>query len=247
MIRGNSDKTKGDNSMNNYLSDLQDSGGGGLLRDAISAIDSQLGGPFHRKGKKEGKYYARNEEGVNKGNGKGQHSAKGTEMAIEDLWGHHHEVARLGLLGYSKESIAQELGLSAATVQKISKLPAVREKMMALTQERDKEVIPIVERIRALATKAVDRMEEILDSDPDGEDPRLMALKLSTAKDVLDRAGHAPVRKTISVNHHDVSIGQRKSILDGIRERALNRGVIPQEDEADNEEVIDITLIEEGE
>ena len=91
-------------------------------------------------------------------------------------------------------------------------------------------------------------MEEILEIDTDGEDPRLLALQLNAAKDVLDRAGHAAIKKTISVNHHDVSIGQRKSILDGIRERALNRGVIQNtENEDEDEEIIDITLCEEGE
>ena len=233
--------------MDNYLADLKDSGKEELLKDAISAIDSQIGKGFHRKSPGGKKYYSANSDGPNKGSGKGQFGRHGEEMEIEDLWGHHHEVARLGILGFSKESIAQELGLSAATVQRISKLPAVREKMMCLTQAKDNQVVPIVERIRSLAVKAVDRMEEILDIQTDGEDPRLLALQLNASKDILDRSGHAAVKKTISVNHHDVSIGQRKSILEGIRERALNRGVIPQEDEADNEEVIDITLIEEGE
>lgn len=232
----------------NYLANMKDSGGSDILKDAISAIDSQIGKGFHRgkKSKEEGKYYSRNEEGVNKGNGKGQHSSKVKELEIEDLWGHHHEVARLGLLGFSKESIAQELGLSAATVQKISKLPAVREKMMCLTQERDNQVIPIVERIRSLAIKAVDRMEEILEIDTDGEDPRLLALQLNAAKDVLDRAGHAAIKKMISVNHHDVSIGQRKSILDGIRERALNRGIVQtsEESELSNDEEDSIITID---
>ena len=231
--------------MTNYLANLEDSGGKDILRDAISAIDSQIGKGFHRGKARGEKYYSRNEDGVNKGRGKGQHRASTKELEIEDLWGHHHEEARLGLLGFSKESIAEELGLSAATVQKISKLPAVREKMMCLTQERDKQVIPIVERIRALATRAVDRMEEILEIETDGEDPRLLALQLNTAKDVLDRAGHAAVKKTISVNHHEIAVSQRKSILDGIRERALNRGVISQDEE--ETEVIDIISYEEGE
>ena len=234
----------------NYLAELEDSGGDGLLREALRGIEEKLGKGFHREGNKKGeKYYERNSEGVNNGRGKGQHSRNGEEMQIEDLWGHHHEVARLGLLGFSKESIAQELGLSAVTVQKISKLPAVREKMLNLTQERDAEIVPIVERIRKLAIKAVDRMDHILHIEPEDEDPRLLALQLATAKDVLDRAGHAAVKKTVSINTHEIEVGKRASILQGIRDRAFSKGVVNVGAEDDNEtdSIINITFKEEGE
>ena len=234
----------------NYLAELEDSGGDGLLREALRGIEDKLGKGFHREGNKKGeKYYERNLEGVNKGRGKGQHSRKGEEMQIEDLWGHHHEVARLGLLGFSKESIAQELGLSAVTVQKISKLPAVREKMLNLTQERDAEIVPIVERIRKLAIKAVDRMDHILHIEPEDEDPRLLALQLATAKDVLDRAGHAAVKKTVSINTHEIEVGKRASILQGIRERAFSKGVVSvnEDDSEETNSIIDITFNGEGE
>ena len=233
----------------NYLAELEDSGGDGLLREAIRGIEDKLGKGFHREGNRKGeKYYERNSEGVNKGRGKGQHGRKVDEMQIEDLWGHHHEVARLGLLGFSKESIAQELGLSAVTVQKISKLPAVREKMLNLTQERDAEVVPIVERIRKLAIRAVDRMDHILHIEPEDEDPRLLALQLATAKDVLDRAGHAAVKKTVSINTHEIEVGKRASILQGIRDRAFSKGVVNvcAEDGNETDSIIDITFEEEG-
>lgn len=234
----------------NYLAELEDSGGDGLLREALRGIEEKLGKGFHREGGRKGeKYYWNNEEGINKGLGKGQHGRKGEEMQIEDLWGHHHEVARLGLLGFSKESIAQELGLSAVTVQKISRLPAVREKMLNLTQERDAEIVPIVERIRKLAIKAVDRMDHILHIEPEDEDPRLLALQLATAKDVLDRAGHAAVKKTVSINTHEIEVGKRASILQGIRERAFSKGVVNvcAEDDNETDSIIDITFEEEGE
>lgn len=234
----------------NYLAELEDSGSEGLLREALRGIEDKLGKGFHREGARKGeKYYGKNEEGVNKGLGKGQHSRKGDEMQIEDLWGHHHEVARLGLLGFSKESIAQELGLSAVTVQKISKLPAVREKMLNLTQERDAEIVPIVERIRKLAIKAVDRMDHILHIEPEDEDPRLLALQLATAKDVLDRAGHAAVKKTVSINTHEIEVGKRASILQGIRDRAFSKGVVSVNEDYSEEtdSIIDITFNVEGE
>ena len=188
---------------------------------AVAGLDKRvIAKPFHTAAFKSGEKYK------DRGKTKGEVTRADESMEIEDLWGHHHEVARLHLLGYSINAIAEQLGLSNITVKKIVALPAVRDKISNLHAARDESVIPIAQRLRDLSTQAVERYSEFLNTPITGEDPRFAALQLSAAKDVLDRTGHTPVRKSVTVNKHEITETKRGEIIMQIAQRAAERGVI---------------------
>ena len=177
--------------------------------------------------------------------GPGGYKKKSESLPIEELWGRHHEVARLAICGLSDTAIAEELGISSATVGRIRQLPAVKEKLRMLNETKDVSVVqlPVAKRIKALADMAVRRMAEVLDNDVADEDIRGKALQIHVAKDVLDRAGHSAVKRTVSINTHEVSIDQRTHILDSIRSRAISKGIVQLSsnlEDSDNQ-IIDIT------
>ena len=183
--------------------------------------------------------------------GPGGYKKKDESLPIEELWGRHLEVARLAVCGLSDTAIAEELGISSATVGRIRQLPAVKEKLRMLSESKDAGVValPVAKRIKALADMAVQRMAEVLEADVAEEDTRGRALQIHVAKDVLDRAGHSPVKRTISVNTHDVAISERATILDSIRNRALTKGIVQLSSDLEDtgQPIIDVTPSTEGE
>lgn len=152
--------------------------------------------------------------------GPGGYKPSAERLEVEELWGHHHEVARLAICGFSDTAIAEELGITSATVGRIRQLPAVREKLRSLTERKDQTVLPMAQRIKGLSDLALQRIRETLEIDAAQDDVRMLALQVNTAQDILDRNGYGAVKRTIAVNTHEMITDQRQSILLEIRERA---------------------------
>jgi len=113
------------------------------------------------------------------------------------MWEVHHEVVRLALIGMRQVDIAEHLGVSPVMVSYTLRSPIVREQLKNMSSARDIDAIDISAEIRALAPKAVEVLEELMDND-------LPNIKLKAAQDVLDRAGFAAVKtiKTENVHAH---------------------------------------------
>ena len=197
---------------------------------AVAGLDKRvISKPFHTNAFKSGEKFK------NSGRARGEVTRADESMEIEDLWGHHHEVARLHLLGYSINAIAETLGLSNITVKRIVALPAVRDKIANLHAARDESVIPIAQRLRELSVQAVERCSEFLNAPVSPDDAKFAALQLSAAKDILDRAGHSAVRRSVTVNKHEITETRRGEILMEITQRAADRGVIELKPIEENE------------
>lgn len=101
-------------------------------------------------------------------------------------------VAQLYVSGaYNIRQIASILMVSEATVKRLVKDSDVLD-MVLTYQDEEKQIIDT--RIKAIRNKAVDTMDELLDSDDD-------SIRLQVAKDILDRTGHKEKeQKDINVN-----------------------------------------------
>lgn len=92
---------------------------------------------------------------------------------------------------YNKRQIASMLMVSESTVIKLLKDPEVLD-MVVSYQDEEKQLID--SRIKAIRFRAIDTIDELLDSDDD-------SIRLAVAKDILDRTGHKEKEnKDININ-----------------------------------------------
>ena len=122
-------------------------------------------------------------------------SAPRKPFAIKKMWDRHHEIARRLVLGEKPTDIAKDLGITKETVSNTRNSPIVRDHISVLQAARDVECIDVAQEIKATAPKALKLLQDILEPDTDIGQSASPALKAHTARDLLDRAGHAPVRK----------------------------------------------------
>jgi predicted transcriptional regulator len=116
---------------------------------------------------------------------------------IKEMWDCHHEVVRLALLGLKHVDIANTLGVTPVMVSYTLNSPIVKRQLAIMRGARDAEAVDVAAQIKALAPKAVEVLEGLLESESEG-------MKFKAATGVLDRAGHAPVQRlqaSMAVGH----------------------------------------------
>ncbi|MGL4774545.1 MAG: hypothetical protein ACRC2K_13370 [Clostridium sp.] len=106
---------------------------------------------------------------------------------------------------YTNKQIADILMISEASVRTLLKQPDVMDLILEYANE-EKQIIDT--RIKAMRFKAVDVMNELMDADDDN-------IKLSAAKDILDRAGHkADSNSNVNINvSYEQQLG---SLIEGV-------------------------------
>ncbi len=144
----------------------------------------------------------------------GRHPTGERQYQIEHMWNVHHEICRLSLAGMHNVDIARHLGISEVTVSTTLNSEIVKRKMAVLQGARDMDAVSIAKRIQELAPKAVDVLNDLLDS-------QVEAIQLRSAVDVLDRAGHGAVKKELSLTGH-----LSKDDIDQIKNRAKEVGLV---------------------
>lgn len=102
----------------------------------------------------------------------------------------HHEILRRAMLGDSHKEIAEALSCTVATVSNAVNSGLGRDKLSVMTAVADMSAVEIAKEIRETAPKALAMLQEILESDAAN-----YSIKFRAAVDILDRAGHAPVKK----------------------------------------------------
>lgn len=107
---------------------------------------------------------------------------------VQTLWQQHHEIVRRRLLGQKVVDIAAAMGVTREMVSYTLSSPAVKEKLEVMRGAVDAATVDVATQIANLAPRAVAVMEELLESDR-------FQWKYAAAKDILDRAGHGPVKK----------------------------------------------------
>jgi len=116
-----------------------------------------------------------------------------TSWEVSDMWDVHHQVKRRIFLGHKNTDIAIALKITKEQVSSIRNSPVVQEQLKLMQNKADDEVISIKEEVSKLAPRAVEVLETILN------DVNCPAnVRLSAAKDTLDRSGNAAPQQ---VNH----------------------------------------------
>lgn len=106
----------------------------------------------------------------------------------------HREVLRLVVLGRSDREIAEHVGITTVSVRNIRVSEQGKRLIAILQQSRDESTMDVQKRIHDLSKDAMGVLESAVRQD--GEcllDPKDRA---KLALQVLDRAGHSPVKRS---------------------------------------------------
>lgn len=136
-------------------------------------------------------------------------------FTVENIWNTHREIMRLALTGMKQADIARELGLTEVMVSYTLNSPVVKRQLDVMQAARDVDAIDVAKRIQEVAPRALEVLEELLE---EGND----AIKLRTATDLLDRAGHAAIK---TVRTQSLSVHLNKDDIEEIKQRAREIGL----------------------
>lgn len=138
------------------------------------------------------------------------------EYQIEHFWEHHQEICRLAATGMRRQDIAEAVGVSTATVTYTLNSDLGRNKVQALRKVRDERATDIASRIKKMAPKALDVLNEYLEDTETSE-----VTKRTVAFDILDRAGFKPANRNENVNIHltEDELSEMKARRDAAREQ----------------------------
>lgn len=127
----------------------------------------------------------------------------------------HHEILRLAMLGYSNVDIAERLSCTPATVSIVRNSGLGKQHASLLRAEADYSALETAKRIRELAPDAIEAIQQIMMND---EMPA--NVRLSAAKDILDRAGYGAPKQ---VNVSSTTLNLTGDDLEGLKAVALQR------------------------
>lgn len=139
------------------------------------------------------------------------------QYQIQQMSQVHHEIVRLALLGSDQKSIAEQLGITEACVSYTLNSRIVMDKLALLRMQRDASSVDVAAAIRDCASKCVEVLDTIMNDT--AANP---GVRVSAAKDLLDRAGYAApkVIKTENVTAHLTA-----DDLERIKRRAIDHGL----------------------
>jgi DNA-binding CsgD family transcriptional regulator len=141
-------------------------------------------------------------------------------FVVSEMWERHHEIVRRLALGQKNTQIAKALGISEVSVSQVKNSPIVKEKLASMVEKMDENAIDVGQRIKELAPRAIKVLESVLE---DVEDTVPLSLKVKTAHDILDRAGHAAIKQ---VNANVMHGHFNADDLAEIKQLARDNGVI---------------------
>lgn len=145
----------------------------------------------------------------------GRKNPEGRKYQIKELWAIHHEIIRRLLLGQKSKEIAEDLKISPVLVS-YTKNSALGKRHLELMQGAiDRETVDVRVRIKQMAATAA----KVLDLAMSEDQP--MALRVKSATEVLDRAGHVKVIKTENLHAHLTA-----EDIEAIKQRAREEGVV---------------------
>jgi hypothetical protein len=139
---------------------------------------------------------------------------------VAEVWERHREIIRRLALGQKNVDIAKALGITEVSVSQVKNSPIVQEQLKAMMDKMDSEAVDVGKRIHEMAPKALDVLESVLN---DEEDTVPLSIKVKTAHDILDRAGHAAIKQiNANVMHGHFNADD----LAEIRQLAKDQGVV---------------------
>ncbi len=136
-------------------------------------------------------------------------------FAVTEMWNTHREIARLAATGMKGADIARTLNVTPVMVSYTLKSPIVKRQLDQMHAARDMDAVDVSKRIHEIAPRALERLEELLESETE-------SIAFRAATDVLDRAGHAAVK---TLRTESLAVHLNKEDLDEIKERAKSIGL----------------------
>ena len=109
---------------------------------------------------------------------------------IQRLQSVHREILRRHFVGQKSTEIAEDMGLSAATISYTINNPLAKEVLADLNEGADANVVDVAARIHEIAEDAVEVLATFVE-----DDLIPPAIRLRAADSILDRAGHTPVKR----------------------------------------------------
>ena len=113
---------------------------------------------------------------------------------VNEIRDQHHEIIRRLILGQNCRFIADQIGVSSATVNNVKNSPVVQERMGILNAKRDQQTLDVASHIDRIAPKSIQLLEEIITGTGAGTEAPI-SLRARTAENNLDRAGYGAVKK----------------------------------------------------
>ena len=144
---------------------------------------------------------------------------------VTTLWGRHHEMIRLIVLGFNNKEIGTILGVTPQNVSDLRNSEVAKAKIEMLTVARDSDTVDVSRVLVSDAEKSLELLQKVRD----GELTDDIRLRVSTAQDLLSRGGHPRVQKVQgSVAHALVT----PETLDRIKARrtAVEAEIIEEEE-----------------
>jgi DNA-binding CsgD family transcriptional regulator len=134
---------------------------------------------------------------------------------IQNIWDTHREIMRLLVAGMHHVDIARELNVTPQTVSNVMNSAICKRQMNLMRDARDMDAVDVANRIQEIAPVALQTLEELLCSGNDN-------IKMKTATDLLDRAGHAAVK---TIRTASLSVHLTRDDIDEIQKRAKEIGL----------------------
>lgn len=131
---------------------------------------------------------------------------------IKQLWASHEAILRLTATGLTNKQVAHLTGVTPQTVSNTRNSPPGRLKLLEHSSALDQQMLDLSSQIKSFAPIA----ESLLESIVDGSTPAPITLRARYAADFLDRAGHVPVRKIMSLQ-----TTLTKDDIESIKSRAI--------------------------
>lgn len=155
---------------------------------------------------------------------------------VSEMWDIHREISRRVALGEKNKDIAEALGVSEVMVSYTKHSPVVEKNTDILRGAMDADTIDLGIRIQQIAPKALDLIEEALNSGTVHNEKIAGGTIIKVAERHMDRAGFAPVKK-VAVATGKLTPDQ----IEKIKQRAISSGIVNDVRRQANEETINVT------
>lgn len=118
----------------------------------------------------------------------------------------HKEIMRRLIVGETKNEVATSLGMSPGSITRLLKDPVFATELREMESKADAKLYGSEERLDALETikRAADESarlcRDVVNNQVVGADDVALDLRVKTAWDILDRAGHGKVEKRANLD-----------------------------------------------
>ena len=138
---------------------------------------------------------------------------------VGHIWERGQEVIRMEATGSTRDQIAEKTAYCKGSIGNIVNSPLGKLRIEELRNGRDDNAMQFYQELEEMKPEALSCIRDILTHT---DEESTASLRLSAAKDILDRTGHVPIKRVQSQNVHthlDINtineIKKRAAVVDG--------------------------------